>query len=56
MDKDCNQCRYLFTEYDEMERRCVSWCMYKSDVTHRMQRIERGFKCPKNEEEHHARM
>ena len=45
---NCNDCSWLFTEYDDEERRYVSWCTYNTHVTRRMYDMsERGFRCPK---------
>ena len=45
---NCADCSYFFSEYDDMERRYVSWCCFKSDITGKMiDMSEKGFRCPK---------
>lgn len=43
----CIDCGYLFTEWDDMERRAVSWCTFNSIKTGYMRDMsEKGFRCP----------
>lgn len=47
---NCNDCSYFFTEWDDMERRQIGYCCYKSNVTGLMMDMaEKGFKCPLKE-------
>ena len=49
-DMNCNDCSYFFTEWDDMERRQVGYCCYKSNITGLMMDMaEKGFKCPQKE-------
>ena len=46
-EMNCNDCTYLFCEWDGMDRRQIDWCCYHSGRMIDMS--ERGFKCPKTE-------
>jgi len=43
---ECYKCHYLFNEYDEHERRQISWCTYNSSKTGKMNVITRQYICP----------
>ena len=49
-EMNCSDCSYFFTEWDDMERRQIGYCCYKSNVTGLMMDMaEKGFKCPLKE-------